>query len=116
MARHGFKAIFVGSGVAGLALANILEQLGIGFIVFESHGEWVLHVGASIAILPNSMHILNELGFKNGFGESVLLIKSGIIMPDSKPIFTAAVYICTFAYIFFLFTPLSFSGTFFNLF
>lgn len=57
-----FKVIVVGGGIAGLALACSLERAGIQYVVLESRLEVAPQVGASIAILPNGMRLLDQLG------------------------------------------------------
>ncbi|KAM3073525.1 hypothetical protein ACMFMG_004581 [Clarireedia jacksonii] len=50
MARHSCKIIIVGGSVAGLALANILEQVGTDFIVLEAGKEIHPNVGGGDTI------------------------------------------------------------------
>ncbi|KAH9219751.1 BcBOA8 protein [Leptodontidium sp. 2 PMI_412] len=57
-----FKVIVVGGGITGLALACSLERAGIQYVVLESRDEVAPQVGASIAMLPNGMRLLDQLG------------------------------------------------------
>ncbi|KAM0607061.1 hypothetical protein ACHAP1_003779, partial [Verticillium nonalfalfae] len=57
-----FKVIIVGGSVAGLSLANMLEALGIDFILLEAHKIIAPQLGASIGLLPNGLRILDQLG------------------------------------------------------
>lgn len=57
-----FRVIIVGGSIAGLALANMLEQYGIDFLVLEKHPEIAPQVGAGFAIQPNGARILDQLG------------------------------------------------------
>lgn len=54
--------IIVGGSVAGLTLANILEQYNIGFVVLEKHETIAPQLGAGFAILPDGARILDQLG------------------------------------------------------
>lgn len=56
------KVLIVGGSVAGLALANALEQVGIDYLVLEQWHEIAPDVGASIGIFPNGYRILDQLG------------------------------------------------------
>ena len=57
-----FKVVIVGGGISGLELARCLELAGIDYIVLESREEVAPDVGAGIAMLPNGMRILDQLG------------------------------------------------------
>lgn len=56
------KVLIVGAGVAGLTLANLLEQLNINYLLFESHHEIAPDVGASIGLHPNGLRVLDQIG------------------------------------------------------
>ena len=56
------KVLIAGGSVAGLALANSLEQIGIDYLVLEQWHEIAPDVGASIGIFPNGFRILDQLG------------------------------------------------------
>ncbi|CAG8237917.1 unnamed protein product [Penicillium salamii] len=60
-----FRVIIVGGSVAGLALANMLEQYGIDFVVLEKHKSIAPHLGAGFAMLPHGARILDQLGCYN---------------------------------------------------
>lgn len=60
-----FRVIIVGGSVAGLALANMLEQYGIDFVVLEKHESIAPHLGAGFAMLPHGARILDQLGCYN---------------------------------------------------
>lgn len=57
-----FKVIIVGGGISGLALARCFELARIDYVVLESREEVAPDVGAGIAMLPNGMRILDQLG------------------------------------------------------
>lgn len=62
MVAYECKIIVVGGSVAGLALANMLERVGIDFIVLESGTEIAPQVGASISIQPQMARVLDQIG------------------------------------------------------
>ncbi|KAF2138917.1 uncharacterized protein K452DRAFT_320584 [Aplosporella prunicola CBS 121167] len=62
MASKNFRVIIAGGSIAGLALANMLERLDIDYVVLEAYPEISPQVGASIALLPNSLRVLDQLG------------------------------------------------------
>lgn len=61
-AQKQVKILIAGGSVAGLSLANILEQLGIDYLVLEKYGTIAPDMGASIGIFPNGFRILDQLG------------------------------------------------------
>ncbi|KAF5657010.1 FAD NAD(P)-binding domain-containing protein [Fusarium heterosporum] len=62
MVQPRMRVIIAGGSIAGLSLALMLENHGIDFLVLEAYPEIAPQVGASIAILPNGMRILDQLG------------------------------------------------------
>ncbi|KAF5554243.1 hydroxylase [Fusarium mexicanum] len=58
----GFRVIIVGGSVAGLSVANMLEQFDIDYVLLEAYPQIAPQVGASIGILPNGFRILDQLG------------------------------------------------------
>lgn len=58
----GFKVIIVGGSVAGLSVANMLEQFNIDYVLLEAYPDIAPQVGASIGILPSGFRILDQLG------------------------------------------------------
>ncbi|KAL1601924.1 hypothetical protein SLS59_005089 [Nothophoma quercina] len=61
-AQKHTKILIAGGSVAGLTLANILEQLSIVDLVFDKYGKIASDVGASIGIFPNGSRILDQPG------------------------------------------------------
>ncbi|KAI1382711.1 FAD/NAD(P)-binding domain-containing protein [Hypoxylon trugodes] len=56
-----FRVIIAGGGIAGLALANMLERVHIDFILLERK-EIAPELGAGLAIQCNGVKILEQLG------------------------------------------------------
>ncbi|KAF8146894.1 hypothetical protein K438DRAFT_1868558 [Mycena galopus ATCC 62051] len=66
MEKQNFKVLIAGGSIAGLALANMLEQVGIDFLVLEAYPEIAPQVGASIGFFPNGCRILDQIGCYDG--------------------------------------------------
>ncbi|KAI5456632.1 hypothetical protein BGZ63DRAFT_434688 [Mariannaea sp. PMI_226] len=62
MSDTGLRVIIAGGGIAGLALANMLEKANIDYILLEAYSQIAPQVGASIALHPNGLRILDQLG------------------------------------------------------
>lgn len=87
------RAVIVGAGVAGPALASFLSRCGIGSVICEARPRAAREEGAFLGIAPNGMRVLAELGldgevrsrghacagfsFLNGCGEQVGAIDHG---------------------------------------
>ncbi|KAK7973544.1 FAD binding domain protein [Apiospora saccharicola] len=56
------QIIIAGGGIAGLALANMLERFGIDYVLLEGHKDIAPAVGASIGLFPNGLRILDQIG------------------------------------------------------
>lgn len=58
------RALIVGGGVAGPALALFLRKLGTEASIYEARSEAELGGGAFLTLAPNGMHVLDQLGLK----------------------------------------------------
>ncbi|CZR66056.1 uncharacterized protein PAC_15957 [Phialocephala subalpina] len=56
------RVIIVGGSIAGLTLAHSLHHSNVDFVVLEAGKEIAPQVGASIAIFPHGVRILDQLG------------------------------------------------------
>lgn len=54
--------IIAGSGLTGLTLALMLQQLGVPYLLLEAYDSCTPNVGASIALQPNGLRIFHQLG------------------------------------------------------
>ncbi|KAK2808447.1 hypothetical protein FQN50_004655 [Emmonsiellopsis sp. PD_5] len=71
-----FKVLIAGGGIAGLALANMLQQHGIDYLLLEAYTEITPQAGASIGFLPHGLRILDQLGMYGDLRERVRPIDS----------------------------------------
>lgn len=62
----GFKVIIVGGGLSGLGLAHCLTKADIDFVVLERSDLLIPKGGASMALWPNNVRILDQLGLLKG--------------------------------------------------
>ncbi|KAL3442923.1 hypothetical protein BJX65DRAFT_298688 [Aspergillus insuetus] len=56
------KVLIAGGGIAGLALALMLEKNGIDYTLLESYPEIVAKVGTGVCLMPTGSRILDQLG------------------------------------------------------
>lgn len=62
------RAIIVGGGMGGLAAANALIQKGLDVTVYEQAPE-LGEVGAGVFIYPNSLRLMERMGFKEALAK-----------------------------------------------
>lgn len=60
-AKHPFKVIVVGAGIAGLTVALGLKKAGHEVLILERVHQ-IAEVGAGIQVAPNAARILGRLG------------------------------------------------------
>ncbi|TQV89967.1 FAD binding domain-containing protein [Cordyceps javanica] len=66
MSKYDFKVVVVGGGPTGLALANMLEQLKIDYVVLEAYSNITPRLGTGL-FLSNSLRVLDQLGCLDAF-------------------------------------------------
>ena len=58
------KIAIIGSGIAGLTLANLLKKnLNFEFVIYEKEDVLNLNEGFGVQLSVNSISILNKIGF-----------------------------------------------------
>ncbi|RAK97686.1 FAD-dependent oxidoreductase [Aspergillus ibericus CBS 121593] len=83
MALRPCKVIVVGSGVAGLTLALMLEKHGVDYLLLEAYSDIVATVGAGIALAPNGLRVLDQLGcFEDVLSRSATIDQIHFRKPD----------------------------------
>lgn len=61
MQSSSTKIAIVGGGLAGLALALALHQIGIKSTVYEARAR-PLNIGGAVMLSPNALKVLDKLG------------------------------------------------------
>lgn len=62
----GFKVIVVGGGLSGLGLAHSFTKAGIDYVVLERSEDLTPPGGASLAMWPHNVRVLDQLGLLKG--------------------------------------------------
>jgi 2-polyprenyl-6-methoxyphenol hydroxylase-like FAD-dependent oxidoreductase len=62
MAAPSFKVIIVGGGPVGMVMAHALSTASINYVILEKYGTFLSDNGASVALWPNNVRILDQLG------------------------------------------------------
>ncbi|KAI0912885.1 hypothetical protein F4823DRAFT_140219 [Ustulina deusta] len=62
MAPSKFRAIIIGGGPVGLAVACGLDRAGLDFLIIERHPSIISESGAGIMIWPHTTRIFDQLG------------------------------------------------------
>ena len=60
------KVVIVGAGLAGLALARMLEMLNIPYLLLEGYLTIAPPVGASLGLQPGALRIMDQIGAFEG--------------------------------------------------
>ena len=87
--QRPLKVLIVGGGIAGLTLANALEQAPVDFeyIVLESRDHLTPQLGAGIALLPHGSRILDQLGVYAELESQVVPVaSSGVLNARGQPL------------------------------
>ncbi|EXJ77621.1 hypothetical protein A1O3_09849 [Capronia epimyces CBS 606.96] len=72
------KVIIVGSGLAGPVAALALQRLNIASKIFELRSGTAFE-GGNIALAPNALRVLDQLGVQKRYGYKALRISRGIV-------------------------------------
>ena len=59
--EHKADVCVIGGGITGLTLANILERVGINYVVLEAYSDIAPQVGASIGFFANGTRVLDQI-------------------------------------------------------
>ena len=85
------KAIIIGAGVAGPAVAIALKKVGIDSAVFESANEICDQLGALIQVSYNGCKVLQQLGIEEQMlscgdrcDRSIILNQDGRVLADAR--------------------------------
>ncbi|KAK7756873.1 hypothetical protein SLS62_000889 [Diatrype stigma] len=70
MAAHSCRIVIVGGSVAGLTLANMLEQVGIDFVILEA-GKDIAPQDAGDALQDLVEHSVNHTYYRNEHGDTI---------------------------------------------
>ncbi|KAI1167017.1 hypothetical protein F5B18DRAFT_603417 [Nemania serpens] len=62
MINSTFRAIIIGGGPVGLAIANGLDRAGLDFVLVERHPTMTTDSGAGIMVWPHTTRIFDQLG------------------------------------------------------
>ncbi|GKT75564.1 FAD binding domain-containing protein [Colletotrichum tofieldiae] len=83
-----FKVIIAGAGVAGLALAKMLEMFNVDYLILEAHKDVAPPVGAGIGMLPNGLRILDQIACYEPILKlpQQMLHRTYLRHPNGKPI------------------------------
>src|SRR5207244_4049878 len=66
--------LIVGGGIAGLTLATALHRRGLDAVVIERNTHWD-PVGGGIAVQPNAMRVLQQLGIAGNVKQAGAVIR-----------------------------------------
>lgn len=88
MSNKPFTVLIAGGGIAGLTLANLLERIGVNYLILEGYREMAPQVGASIGILPNGSRVLDQIGMYDEIRKLIdePLIESSLRSREGLPI------------------------------
>ena len=76
--KKKIKAVIVGAGIGGLALAKAFEKIGMDYTVLEQSSQ-ISSVGTGITVWSNGIHCLKNLGLEDQFKEKAFPIHGSII-------------------------------------
>ncbi|KAI9148937.1 FAD-dependent monooxygenase NtnA [Paramyrothecium foliicola] len=82
-----FKVLIIGGGVAGLALAIMLEAYGFDYELLEKHADVAPKLGAGVGLTPNGGRILDQIGVLDSMRKHASPVDSGTALsPDGETV------------------------------
>ncbi|KAI1288929.1 hypothetical protein F5Y03DRAFT_378891 [Xylaria venustula] len=86
MPASKFRAIIIGGGPVGLAVANGLDRAGLDFLIIEKYPSIISESGACIMILPHTARVFDQLGIlENCKGRYIPVQSKAVIRLDGTP-------------------------------
>ncbi|GAB5585966.1 hypothetical protein Unana1_00866 [Umbelopsis nana] len=73
-----FKAIIVGGSITGQALALQFEKGNIDYVLLEGRPAFAMDQGASVALFPNGLRILDQLGLFEKISATSIPMETGV--------------------------------------
>lgn len=73
---QSFRAIVVGGGPVALVAAHALAQAGIDYVVLERRKELDVDSGASVAVWPHNVRLLDQLGLLEEAEQTYMPVKN----------------------------------------
>jgi 2-polyprenyl-6-methoxyphenol hydroxylase-like FAD-dependent oxidoreductase len=100
--NHAHPFVIVGGGIAGLASALALAQVGCRIVLLEQSSEFK-EIGAGIQLGPNGLRMLDRLGVLPAVGPLVvkpddLIVMDGVTAEQVATIPTGAAFVKRFGY------------------
>lgn len=82
---ESFKVVIVGGGPVGLIAAHILSAVNIDYVVLERHRSFETENGATIAIWPHNVRILDQLGLLDSIRKLDIQVHDKVnLHPDGR--------------------------------
>ncbi|KAJ8130050.1 hypothetical protein O1611_g3580 [Lasiodiplodia mahajangana] len=87
MVQTKFRAIVIGGGPVGLAIANGLDRAGLDFLILERHPTILSESGAGIMLWPHTVRVFDQLGLVEACeGRYIPLYDKATMSLDGTPI------------------------------
>jgi len=82
-----FKAIIVGGSITGQALAVQFEKGNIDYVLLEGRPAFAMDQGASVALFPNGLRILDQLGLFEKISATSIPMETGVYRDQTGQVF-----------------------------
>ncbi|KAI1132771.1 hypothetical protein F5Y10DRAFT_230740 [Nemania abortiva] len=93
MTQKKFRAIIIGGGPVGLAIANGLDRAGLDFLILERHPTIISESGAGIMLWPHTVRIFDQLGLAEACeGRYIPLYDKASMRLDGTPIRESSIF------------------------